>query len=45
MKKKTTQKTNKVKGWTAAQKRQLKELIIKHMGPHKDWAKNHLVIL
>ena len=43
MKKKT--KVRKAKRWTATQKRQLKEQIIKHMGPHKDWAKDHLVIL
>lgn len=33
------------KGWTAAQKRELKQLMIKKRGLNKDWAKNNLVIL
>ena len=45
MKKKTTSKTRKAKGWTAAQKRQLKEQMIKRWRLNKDWAKDHLIVL
>lgn len=45
MKTKAPRKIKKAKGWTATQKRQLKEQMIKRWGLNKDWAKDHLVIL